>query len=279
MTISLDLWAQSDVPTTNDGEEFVDPFADPEASEPEPQPQPAPAPPPEPQPAPAVDQAEPATPAPVPAPAPAPSPSLRPSGPQIQTPSDNFNMPAPEPEQGPADQEFTTKAKFQEGTAKGTWFLDFSTGGGFNIQRRPNQLHHEIEGGRRLFKQFELSGVLYWRHDLGFDERNLGLLVYPSWTFRLNKGGDKRFDLRTGIGTGWILTGIRGSDFQLGYFPIRLGANLIAYGYANFAIFFGADLEFYLFTIDTDGNYEGLLGSSEGVPTQAMAQLGVRFEF
>jgi len=269
---------------TNSGKEFKDPFAEPET-------------PANPAKKPAITSpTESATPTTEQPPAEeqnptenpvSPAPSAQPSqvtpsvnenskAPSVTNKSDQFQFPKSGNVRGPVSQEFQAEENFSKGTPVGTWNFELDGGAGFNLNRRPNQLDFEAQGGYRLFDKIELNAILYWRF---ITERMLGLLVEPSWTYQMTGWQKTRMDLRLGLGTGWVLLGRHGQDFQLGYFPVRIGASVLFYALKSFSIVLSANTEMYLFQIDSDHHFTNLAASSKGIPTQIMTTAGLRWEF
>jgi len=274
--------------TTNSGEEFRDPFADPdlpgdEDKEPlDETPDEMPDGPDsgiEPK-APDVGPTEGMTPDEGQIEPPAGAPSLEPSvappasSPEIRTPSDEFEFPTNDIE-GPISEDLLAKEAGKSGTAVGGWNYMLDAGAGFNFNRRPTQVHLEMEGGYRLMKQLEINAILYYRF---ISQQNLGVLIVPSWVVPLSSSKN-RIDFRLGVGTGWVLTGVRGNDFQLGLFPVRVSGSIFFYAMPQFALVLSTDIEMYMFQVDTDSNAKNFLDDKKGPPSQLITTAGIRFEF
>ncbi|PIR22669.1 MAG: hypothetical protein COV44_06760 [Deltaproteobacteria bacterium CG11_big_fil_rev_8_21_14_0_20_45_16] len=194
--------------------------------------------------------------------------------PEIRSPSDEFEFPTDEVG-GAISEDLLAKEVGKSGSLVGGWNYMLDAGAGFNFNRRPAQVHLEMEGGYRLLKQIEINAILYYRF---ISQRNLGLLIVPSWILPLSTSKN-RIDLRLGVGTGWVLTGVRGNDFQLGLFPVRASGSLFFYALPRFALVLSTDVEMYMFQVDTDSNAKNFLDDKKGPPSQLITTAGIRFEF
>lgn len=272
--------------TTNSGESFEDPFASPDAPGDATQIPSNPA-PSEGTPPPADFNSAPVAPAPSAAPVPtppmAPSAPITPQAPPVAPPvappiqGPDFDFPDIEEPRGARTENLESVRLLRRGTPVGSWIFSPEFGAGIEVNERPNQLHFELEGGYRLFENFDLNGVLSYRF---FDDRVLSLLVMPSYAFRLtNQRQDYRIDLRTALGIGWALQGVRGSDFQIGNFPVKASVAGLFYITPKLAFSLSTDLEAWLFSVDTDGKSQNLLSAKGGVPTQFIPSIGLRWEF
>lgn len=239
-------------------------------------------PPPEPkaeeqQPQPKVQQPQPAIdPTPEPEATPEPqAPVAVPDQPN-QKPRRNFRLPEVEGTEGPVSQEFRRKEFTERGTPVGTWGYNFDIGGAINTNRRPTQVAFELEGFYRIWESFEVHGLLNFRF---VDDRILGILVMPTWNFKLTERSETRIDLQVGLGMGWVLRGIQGIDYQFGYFPLRPSISSIFYAYEDFAIIASLEPEIFLYRVDTAGRATNELGASQGPPSQLQITAGLRFEY
>lgn len=263
---------------TNSGEEFKDPFADPEIGVPEEEPtepetqeeQPATEQEPDVQ----GSEAEPEAPSLEDSIEPAAGPSI--DAPAVKSPDEEFQLPAVEQPRGPISEDFGAREIFDSSTKEGAWSLEFTTGLGANLKRRQNQVYLETKAGYRLDDHLELNAVGYFRF---VKDRMLGFLFYPTYTWRVTKREAKRIDVYAGLGTGWTLLGVRGNDFQIGYWPLRVGSGGLYYLQPDFALVANLSIETYLMSVDTDGKYRGFLGGSDGMPAQILLGAGVRLEF
>jgi len=294
LSVSGNVFAQEEF-KTNSGESFKDPFADPDAPSEVPSNPPAPpAPESESQPLPGPDEfpGEPAaTPAPAPVerlppppplpPAPTqmpvPEPVVAPSPkPTLPSPSD-FDFPEMKEPKGPRTEDIDPVRALKEGTKVGTWNLGFDLGAGTNFNRRPNQFHFELEGGYRLYENFDLNGIIEMRF---MKDRILGFYVIPNYSWRMTPlYKTYRIDLRAGLGTGWVFRGYKGSTYQTGYFPIRTSGAAIFYPGPRWAFVVSLDLEVFLVRVDSDGKSRNEISHKKGPPTQLIPSVGIRWEF
>jgi len=196
--------------------------------------------------------------------------------PAVKSQDEEFQLPAVEQPRGPISEDFGARETFDSSTEKGAWSFEFTAGLGANLKRRQNQIYFETKTGYRLDDKIELNGVVYMRF---IKDRMLGFLFYPTYTWRVTKREAKRIDVYAGVGTGWTLLGLRGNDFQIGYWPLRVGGGGLYYLRPDFALVANMAVETYLLSVDTDGKYRGFLGSSDGMPTQVLLGAGVRWEF
>jgi len=252
---------------TNSGESFKDPFADPEALPPS-APQPAPAP-----------QEIPINPAAQATPDPAerlpPAPLITPP-PNLPSPSD-FNFPDAKEPRGARSQDLDPVRGLKAGTKIGTWNLGFDLGAGMNFNRRPSQIHFEVEGGFRLYENFDLNGIIEARY---MKDRILGFYVMPNYSWRMSAPHKTyRVDLRAGLGTGWVFRGFKGNSYQNGYFPVRTSVAGIFYPSPRWAFVVSLDAEVFLFRVDTNGKSFNEISSAKGPPAQLIPTVGVRWEF
>lgn len=186
---------------------------------------------------------------------------------------DDFVVPEPEGGRGPISQDFQAREEFEPGTPQGAWQITPKIGFGLGVYDRPSQLSLELEAGYRIRKKLEVNGVIGFRF---LEDRLLKFLVQPTWTIRLTGRDAKRIDLRSGVGLGWALLGVQGSDFQIGYFPLRLTTQGLFYINRALALVGGFNLDTYLFGIDSDFQFVDFPG---GPPTQLLLNAGIRIEF
>lgn len=221
---------------------------------------------------------EPEAPTPVPTPAPQVQPRdvQSPDIKEIESDRDFIERNRPRT-RGPKSSKFDRAEKFTNVAPTGTWNMAFEVGPAFNINRRPSQVAFQIEGGYRIWKTLDLNGLMYFR---ARDDRVLGFQFLPTWTFPKLFGSIERFDVRAGMGMGWSFRGIRGSDFQIGYFSMRATAGLYYYLLRNLSLNFSLDIDSFLYRVDTGGdNATNELSGDGGPPLQWIPHFGVKFEF
>lgn len=277
LTAQTDSQETTEAPRTNSGDVFQDPFADPGAQSPatqenqpslQPEESPAVLPTPE---------ENPETPPSVAPEQAAPAIVPEPSAPVVRDQVDEFQLPKTDEVKGPVDQDVYSEEKFERAVFEKNWFLMVEPiGAGFNLKKRKNQYHGEVEGGYRFSRNFELSMVIYARF---YKDRMLGFLFMPYYILPIGDQSKQKNEMRFGLGTGWTLLGVRDYDYQIGYWPIRVTANHLYYFTPRIALSSGIDYEAYVSSVDTDGNQSNLLGKNDGPYMEVDLNFGVRFDF
>ncbi len=260
---------------TNSGEEFKDPFAEPVPDN-----------------ANSVAPSSPATTPTAPATAPTQAPSASPSpAPAVMEPSpinpapeapkvpgaDDLKFPTPIEPTGPRTQDIDPVRKLEEAAVKHKWYLAAEFGAGLNINRRPNQLHLEVEGAYRFSERWSLALIANYRI---FKDRILGFFLMPGYFWKLTDSySTYRVDFQVGLGTGWVFRGFKGSTYQVGYFPVRTSTAFVFYPSASWAMTAGVDNELYLYRVDSDGTSINEMSHKKGPLAQFVPTIGVRYNF
>lgn len=192
--------------------------------------------------------------------------------------SDDEFLPRPDSlRRGPVSEDFERREKFLRVKRGGSWNLMADFGAGFGLNRRPGQIELQLEGGYRVWRMLDLNGTLQFRLR---GDRILGFHFQPTWTWARVFGETERFDVRAGMGLGWTLRGVRGSDFQIGYLSARPTGSLFYYFTPGFSLGLSLDVETWLFRVETGGQNSSFeLTESAGPSTQVLTSLGFRFEF
>lgn len=199
-----------------------------------------------------------------------------PDAPSVSGPENAFEFPKFDGAQGPISEEVFQSQMMARRAPPGTWQWSFKPGIGLNINRRPAQMSFETELGYRIWKSLDLNLLANFRF---MKDRMAGLVLMPSYTFNLKISNLNRFDLRLGIGTGWILRGISGAGFQYGYLPVRTDMQLTYYALPKFGLFASVGTESHLLRVSTEGEYYNEFQGPNGPPTQALIHLGIRLEY
>ncbi len=285
------LRAQGEEFRTNSGEEFRDPFADAPADNPNttnPSPsapvQASPSLSPPATPAQTVNPSSVTPPMPSsaePPPAVIPNETPRPVLDEgLGVPSDRtkrIEFPEVDEPSGPRTQDLDPLRDLGPGTEVGTWNLGIDLGGAINANRRPSQIHLEVEGGYRLLEKFDLNGILHYRF---LKDKVLGFLVMPYYSWRLSDVFKTyRIDLRAGLGTGWLMRSFRGNSFQVGHLPVRASVSGLFYPSSRWAIVLSLDYEIWLLRVDSDGKSYNEFSNKNGLPMHFTPTAGIRFEF
>jgi hypothetical protein len=187
-----------------------------------------------------------------------------------------FEFPFEDGPSGPVSQQVFRKKMSAMIAPKGSWFLSLRPGIAYSLNKRPFQLGFEMEGSYRLLEKLDLNLLVGYRF---LKDRIFGGIFMPSWNFHLTKDAESRVDLRLGLGLGWYLQGVRGSDFQFGQFPIRMDSQLAYYVYPKLALLLNVGFEAFVFRVDTGGVATNQISEEGGMPFQGLAGFGLRFEF
>jgi hypothetical protein len=304
------LISQSESPVTNSGESFQDPFSNPNAAEvqqpaenplpsespnlgspvaeppkgineipapsttltPEPTLEPAPAPSLTPTPAPAATP--PSTFAPPPSEEPVMEPELAPPPSMLPpAPKNDFSFPETEEFQGPIDRNVVRTEFASASTRIGTYNLGLGLGAGFNMNKRHQQIHMEVNGGYRLYQYFEVGGIVSARF---VKDKIIGMIAMAKGFYPLTGPSSLRMDFAYGGGLGWSLRAAH-STFNEGRLTVRLQSELLAYPFPKFAITLMTAFETFLLAAYSDDTRN--LMSNGGPPSQLILTLGTRWEF
>lgn len=197
----------------------------------------------------------------------------------FQPPVQNFEFPDVEEPQGPVSQSVRDSELSQYRTQVGAWHMGFGTGFAANLNRRPSQFHGELYGGYRLWEDFDLGALLSMR---ARSDILLGFYATSKYYVRLTDPEQMRIELAMMAGLGWTLKEIN-DKFREGRFSFRTGVDGLFYVNPFFAIVSSLAMDTHLFAVDTDGEavnlFKGQGGSHGGPPTQLLLLLGVRFDF
>ena len=176
--------------------------------------------------------------------------------------------------EGPKTQELVLSELSSETTAVGTYSLNLSFGGGFNVNRRNNQSAFEISGDYRFQTQDELGMVINYR--IGADWIFGALATYKRY-YRVTPDQSFRIELAPIVGIGWNARADNGK-FNEGRFPMRYGVDVLMYAFPRFAVIFQTQFESFLFGYNESKTWSFYF-SNGGPPTQILTKLGVRFQF
>ena len=190
-------------------------------------------------------------------------------------PKDDFAFPENmEEERGPVSQDVVRSELLEQQTQPGTWHMGATLGGGMNVNNRRNQIHFQIDGGYRYSHHSEFGGIISYRF---IKDKLLGFIGTYDYVWRMTNPPTTRIDVRAGGGLGWTLQAVSGS-FTQGLFTLRLHGEALFYIWPTMALSSAAALEMFPFGFTTDGKAKNLLGGN-GLPTQLMLGLGIRYEF
>src|SRR6185369_16057076 len=120
--------------------------------------------------------------------------------------------------QGPIDQNVANSEKSLYMTKIGSKNLGINLGAGVNLNKRHQQIHFEMNGGYRSYKNFEIGGILFGRV---VKDNLIGLLVTGKGFQTIRKPPNSRIDFAYGGGAGWTLRSVD-TSFNEGRLTIRV---------------------------------------------------------
>lgn len=203
-----------------------------------------------------------------------------PGGPELKVvepppaPPKEFRFPEVEKGEGPVMQEIIESQMTSAETPLGTWFISPRVGGAFRLNKAPNQLSVEIDGGYRFWRTVEIIGIVTSQF---IDDINLGFLAGLRGWMRLTQPPTVRIEWGYGGAVGWTMRAPN-DKFEDGRLTVRLQSDLAFYAFPKIALTTTLGAQTFLWAITTDGKAKNIIKSS-GPPTQLFIQAGVRFEF
>jgi hypothetical protein len=204
----------------------------------------------------------PIAPAPI-APAPNPTP----------TPARDFRFPEPGRPMGPVTQEVLRLEQAQMATTAETWSLELRGGGAFKLNNNTNQAALEVQGSYRLDPRWEVAGIATYRY---IRTDVIALIGLAKYYFRLTAPESRRVEMNVNGGLGWGLRR-RFSSFNDHRLFLRTGSDIAFYAWPQFALVGGLAIESVFVSIVAGSSRNLFKGA--GLPFQALALGGVRFEF
>lgn len=189
------------------------------------------------------------------------------------TPKRDFNFPQIEQFKGPVDQEVLQLERSVENTRLHSWNMGVGLGMALNLNKRHQQIHSEVNGGYRLYRLFEVGGILSTRL---MTDKLIGLIGTAKGFYTLARPQGMRLDLGYGGGLGWTFRAAH-NTFNEGRFTVRLQTDFLFFPFPEFAIVLMSAYEGFLFSVFSDGT-ENLMKKG-GAPSQVLLTLGTRWEF
>lgn len=260
---------ESSDPLTNTGEVFQDPFSETPMEEVPPPPAPS-----------ASPEIAPQSSASSPSPAASPETNteLNPlSAPNSSPASSPRVIEFPEPEEvgGPKAQDYFEAEALGQRNRVGTWNLGGAFGMGYRINKVPNQVHMELNGGYRIEKDWELGGVVSYRF---VSQWFLSFLVMAKYIWTLSKSQNFQIDWAPSFGTGWTHFSLNAKEFTRVRWAWRINSDFLFYASPQFALVGLVGLETYILDYISGEGFSNP-GRGGGWPTAGLFGLGVRFEF